>query len=131
MNAEPKIPAPERSGPVDELKKRFTSEPRASASARVESAIEAHFRRPEVPAGLLESVLCRTTVCRVKTRWSPERAQGFLSATMLLVTEPAGDQAGFDPNVGISPEADPAPDGSRAIDVYVLLSAAEPSEPAP
>ena len=117
------IPAPTLIGPVDELKKSFENEPRASGSRALEASIEATFRRPEVPAGLLKSVLCRTTVCRIETRWSPERGQGFLSAAMNLVANPGGEPTPFDPNLGISPEGEPDADGTRAIDVYLKRSA--------
>ncbi|HKU41908.1 MAG TPA: hypothetical protein VJR89_27310 [Polyangiales bacterium] len=117
------IPAPVRSGPVDELKRAFESEPRASTGARIEAAIEAQFRRADIPAGLLESVMCRTTVCRVETRWSPERAEGFMGAFMRLM-QPEGTASLFDEKLAISPEADVGPDRSQAIDVYLKRAAA-------
>lgn len=120
------LPAPDRSGPVDELKQAFASEPRASASVSVESKIASQFKRPEVHTDLVKSILCRTSVCRIETRWSPENAEGFMSALMHLVTEPA-DPGGFDPQLGISPEGEPGPSGSRAIDVYVKRTAAPPA----
>jgi hypothetical protein len=126
------IKPPERSGPVDELKQSFASEPRASAAVSVESAISAAFQRPEVPQGLLKSVLCRSTVCRVETRWSPDRAAGFMVALMQLVTQPPNDQPAFDHNLGISPEAEPNADGNHAIDVYLKqLPSAKPAADRP
>jgi hypothetical protein len=122
-NSAAKIRAPERSGPVDELKQLFGSEPRASGATSIESTIEAPFRRPEVPAGLFKSVICRTTVCKVETRWSPDGAQGFLAAVMRLVMAPTGERGAFEQNLGISPEGEAGPDGSRAIDVYLKRSA--------
>lgn len=117
------IPVPVRSGPVDELKRVFDGEPRASDGARFEAAIEAQFRKPEVRSGLLKSVICRTTVCRVETRWSPERAEGFMGSLMHLVSAPSDAQPLFDSTLAISPEADIGPDGSRGIDVYLKLAA--------
>jgi hypothetical protein len=126
----PRIRTPERSGPVDELKQLFGSEPRASGAASVEATIEAPFRRPEVPAGLLKSVICRTTVCKVETRWTPAGAQGFMASVMRLVMPPTGEPAAIDRNLGISPEGEASPDGSRAIDVYLRRSAAlAPEQP--
>jgi len=113
------VPVPERTGPVAELEQRYASEPRASGSARIESIIDAQFRRPEVRAGLLQSVLCRTSVCRIETRWSPARAEGFMSALMQLVTQPSGPQEGFDPQIAIAPDTEVSADGTRAITVYV------------
>ncbi|MEY4580430.1 MAG: hypothetical protein RL701_5133 [Pseudomonadota bacterium] len=121
------IPAPSRSGPVAELKALFATEPRPSAAARVETIIEAQFRRNEVPSGLLKSALCRSTVCRVETRWSPQRAEGFMSAFMHLMTDPPTESTVFDPQFAISPEGEPGADGSQAIDVYVRLTDAPKS----
>ena len=123
---ETEIPVPDPGGPIAELSQLYASEPRASGSQSVESVIEAHFRRTEVPTGLLKSVLCRTTVCRIETRWSPERAQGFMSAMMHLVTEPVNDRLSFDHHLAIAPEAANAPDGTRTIEVYVRLQLGSP-----
>jgi hypothetical protein len=110
--------APQRSGPVDALQQAFASEPRASSAVSAESAIEASFRRAEVPRTLLKSVLCRSTVCKVETRWSPERASGFMVAFMQLVVQPQ-EQHTFDHELGVAPEGEPDADGSRAVTVYV------------
>ncbi|HKP62172.1 MAG TPA: hypothetical protein VJV78_35815 [Polyangiales bacterium] len=125
---EVEIPVPPRSGPVEELQRLFEREPRASSGARFEAAIEEKFRRPEVKAGLLKSVMCRTTVCRIETRWSPERAEGFMGALMFTVADPSGAPTMFESTLAISPEASVGPDGTHAIEVYVKIAA--PSAPA-
>jgi hypothetical protein len=112
---------PQRSGPVDALAQAFASEPRASSAVQVEAAIQAAFRRAEVPPALLKSVLCRSTVCKVETRWTPDRAQGFMLAFMQLVMQPQ-EQHAFDHELGVSPEGEPDADGSRAVTVYVKHS---------
>ncbi|HEX4351847.1 MAG TPA: hypothetical protein VHZ95_03015 [Polyangiales bacterium] len=122
------VAAPGRSGPVDEWKQLFGSEPRASAAVGAESAIEAAFRRPEVPAGLMKSVMCRSTVCKIETRWSPDRAAGFMVALMQLVAPPQA-KATFDHELGISPEGEADADGSRAIDVYLKQLPASAADP--
>lgn len=121
---------PERSGPVDDYKQKFASEPRASGGARLEATIEAQFRRPEVPADVLKSAICRTTVCRIETRWSPDSAQGFLSAVMRLVMDPSGTPTAFAQEVAIEPEGEPGPDGRRAINVYVKRAETPAAPPA-
>jgi hypothetical protein len=114
------IPPPQRSGPVDELEKRFHTEPRDSAAPSAESAIEASFRRPEVTAGLLKSVQCRASVCRVETRWTSERAVGFMAAFMNLVLPKKDEPAPtFSQNLAIAPADKPDADGSLGVDVYV------------
>ena len=116
------LPPPEKSGPVDELKARFASEPRDSAAGTFEKKIEAAFRHDDVPAGLVKSVLCRRTVCRVETSWTPDRAIGFMTGfTRLLMTPPGADvPRPFDSNLGISPEGEPDASGVRAVDVYLV-----------
>ena len=42
-----------------------------------------------------------------------------MSALMRVVMEPNGERGAFDHNLGISPEGEQSPDGSRAIDVYL------------
>ena len=114
-----KVRPPDRLGPVDALKAEFDTEPRASTASELEALIEGPLRRPEAPAGLFKSVLCRTSVCKIETRWTPDRAQGFLATLMQLVTMQSGGSQVFEHNLGISPEGEPAADGTRAIDVYL------------
>jgi hypothetical protein len=125
------LPAPEKTGPVDELKALFASEPRDSAAGSFEKQIEAAFRGNEVPPGLLKSVLCHSTVCRVETRWSPERGIGFMAAFTRLMMAPDGRPAGqFDSGLAVSPEGEPDAHGTRAVDVYLKRIVPEPGEPA-
>lgn len=78
------MPPPERSGPVAELTHAFAKEPR----------IESEFRKSDVAPGLLKSVLCRESVCRVEVRWTPDRAVAFMSAFTRL-------SADFEPDIAI------------------------------
>lgn len=126
------LEAPQRSGPVDEYKQLFASEPRASTANDMESRIEGPFRRPEVLPGLFKSVMCRTTICRIETRWSQDRAAGFLAALMRVVTDRSAEQGVMNQGVAISPEGEAGPDGSRVIDVYLKrLPAGEHSPSVP
>jgi outer membrane biosynthesis protein TonB len=116
---EEQIPAPERTGPVDALKAAFASEPRDSKAVEPETAIQAAFRRPDAN-GLLKSVLCRSSVCKVETRWTPARAAGFMGAFMNLVASPDGTPSHqFDHEIAISPEGAADTNSERAIDVYL------------
>jgi hypothetical protein len=81
--------------------------------------IQEAFRRPEA-TGLLKGVLCRSSVCKVETRWTPARAAGFMGAFMNLVASPDGAPSRkFDHEIAISPEGAPDTNGERAIDVYL------------
>jgi outer membrane biosynthesis protein TonB len=114
------IPAPERTGPVDQRKAAFESEPRDSNASEPESAIQAAFRRPEVPSGMVKSVLCRRSVCKVETRWTPAGAAGFMGALMHLVASPEGAaNRKFEPEIAVAPEDAPDTNGERSIDVYL------------
>jgi hypothetical protein len=117
------IPPPEASGPVAELKHAFETEPRDSAAQAPESRIESEFKRSDVPAGLLKSVLCRKSVCKVETLWTPERAVGFMGAFMRLSPE-------FAPNLAIDPHGPVAPNEELSIDVYLprLAPGTQPAE---
>ena len=124
------LPAPQKTGPVDELKARFARDPRDAAAGTLETQIEAAFKSDDVPAALLHSVTCRATVCRVETRWAPDRGIGFMSAftrlLMLLPDDPTPRL--FDTNLGVSPESAPDASGVRAVDVYIArLPQTEPA----
>lgn len=121
------IPPPQRTGPVDELAALFAKEPRASDASAIESRVAASFRRPGVPAGLLQSALCRTSVCRVQAQWSPEGAQGFLAAVMQLVANPNGDPTEFDPQIAIAPADSEGASAERAVTVYFKRLPPKPS----
>lgn len=123
------LPPPEKSGPVDELKAAFASEPRDSAASEFEKRIEVAFKSTDVPVALLKSVLCHKTVCRVETRWNPERAIGFMAAFTRLMMGPDGRPTGqFDSSLAISPEGEPDAQGTRAVDVYIKRLVPEPGE---
>jgi hypothetical protein len=106
------LPAPKPEGPITELKQRFKTEPRQSSASEFEAAIQREFAMPNIPAGLLKSAQCRTSVCRIELRWRADRAEGYMGALMRsylalnmksLATEPLG-------------ELDT--DGSSRVDVY-------------
>jgi hypothetical protein len=118
-----RIQAPKRSGPVDELAQQFEDEARGSAARSVEAKIEGPFRRPEVPPGVLESVVCHTTVCRIRSRWSPDHAQGFMSAIMQTVRQREAGELIFDAQLGVTPDEPNRPDGSRDVTVYLEILA--------
>jgi len=117
---ETQLPPPEKSGPVDELKQQFASEPRDSGATVFEKQIETAFKSSDVPPQLLGSVLCHRTVCRVQTRWTPARAMGFMAAFTRLMMGPDGRPSGtFDGGIAVSPEGEADQHGELAVDVYL------------
>jgi hypothetical protein len=123
------IPPPQRTGPVDELAALFAKEPRASDASAIESRVAAQFQRADARGGLLQSALCRTSVCRVQAQWSPQRAQGFLAAVMQLVAQPNGEPTELDPQIAIAPAEPAGASGERAVTVYLRRLPKPSAEP--
>jgi hypothetical protein len=104
---------PKPDGPVVELKQRFESEPRLSSASQAESLIQGEFAKPYTPPGLLKSVQCRSSVCRVELRWRADRAEGYMGGLMYSYT-----QLGLQ-SLATEPLGEPDTDGSSRIDVYM------------
>jgi hypothetical protein len=116
-------PPPVRSGPVDDLERLFATEPRASTIHGVESLIEQGFRSSELPAELLKSVICRSTVCKIETHWRPDRSVGFASAFARLLMSPTNRQTPlFGREYAVAPSDDVDRDGSREVAIYIKLA---------
>lgn len=104
---------------MDEYKSLYEREVRDSGAIEFEQEIEAAFRTKQIPSGLLESAVCRRSVCRVRTRWSADHAEGFMMAlTALLIVDPEAETAPrFDPILAIDPENEPE-DRTQLVSVY-------------
>jgi hypothetical protein len=116
------LPPPSSSGPLADLQKEFESAARDTDSARVESVIAEAFKLQHVPPELLESATCQGGICRVRTRWTPERAGGFTIAVTTLAVKVPGegqDTLMFDRNIAVGPASDRNSNGERVIDVYL------------
>ena len=113
---------PASSGPLDLLQKDFETSARDANSSSLESTVEAAFHAPQVPKELFDSVVCQGTVCRARTRWTRERAGGFMLAMMSLTSKPP-DQAGAPPpfsyNFAIGQASERNSNGEREIEVYL------------
>jgi hypothetical protein len=114
---EPTLPPPEASGPIAELKQAFEKEPRDSAARLPESRIESEFIRSDITPGLLKSVLCRKSVCKVEVLWTPERASAFMYAFTRL-------SADFEPNIALDPQGRAEGQQELQVDVYLPRSGA-------
>jgi len=133
-NRERPLPPPQRSAAtlLDPRIAQFEREPRDSDAPEFEKHIESFFESDEVPPGVLDSVLCRQTICRVRMRWTTERATGVLSASMRMFMGPEGtwpsERLQPDPALDVDPNADP--NGVVMIDMYVRRKTAEEAEQA-
>jgi hypothetical protein len=105
------IPPPEPSGPIDELKQRFRSEPRDASGEAAEAVVRKAFSDKEVDRGLLKSVLCRRSICRLEINWSSPRHMGYVIAMTRLASE-------FRGNLAISPVDPPTTDRPMLVEVY-------------
>jgi len=91
---------PTSSGPVAVLRQAFERQPRdALWASDTEHKLRGLFGTTDVPAELLSETSCRSSVCRVDMKWTPEQATAYvgvyeastrLSGTELAV-EPVGE----------------------------------------
>lgn len=99
-------------GPVAELRRQYESEPRESSAHVLESTIRNAFNPPDGPPGLLGSVLCRRTVCKLEVRMSAERLGDYIAA----ITRVSAD---FEREVAAEPREPGPTAGVRTVDVYL------------
>jgi hypothetical protein len=119
----PPVPAPQASGPIAELKQAFEKEPRDSAAQLPESRIQNEFKKSDIAPGMLKSVLCRKSVCKVEVLWTPERAGSFMAAFTRLSAE-------FEPDLALDPHGTPVAQQELQVDVYLprLGAGTKPAE---
>jgi hypothetical protein len=117
------VPPPQASGPIAELKQAFEKEPRDSAAQLPESRIESEFKKSDIAPGLLKSVLCRKSVCRVEVLWAPERAIAFMSAFTRL-------SADFEPDIALDPHGPADARQQLQVDVYLPRPGSGTTKPA-
>lgn len=107
------IPPPGAMGRIRERNERFQGESQTQTSsaraAQLKAAIE-----PVAPPGLLQDVLCRRTVCRVRMEWRADRAIALLSVLSELRSK-------FDPELGVDEPGALEPNRTRRVDVYLQL----------
>jgi hypothetical protein len=117
-------PVPAPAGPVAKLKGTFETEPRDSAATAVEAKIASTFGQPGFSPGLLRSILCRKSVCRVTVTWSRERATSYMGVFMRLVLE--GD---FDHEMATEPVGELNGSGQQELNVYLVRASSAAAAP--
>jgi len=117
------LPPPTPEGPIDELKAQFAREPRPSSARELEATAERAFVNPNIKPGLLGSVLCHQTICKVTVRWKPEHMIGYMAAYTLLLQN-------FGPKIAIVPASANDSDGSRVVEMYLEHRTTPPPMPA-
>jgi len=116
------LPPPSANGPLEALKKAFESSARDASSAELEAKIQEVFKLEHVPPELLESAVCQGDTCRVRTRWTSQRAGGFtLALTKLAIKMVAkeGEEPIFDSSFAVGEAGERNSNGERSIEVYV------------
>jgi type IV secretory pathway VirB10-like protein len=122
------LPPPSASGPREALQKEFESAARDSSSSELEKTIEEGFKMDHVAPELLEAVVCHGSVCRVRTRWTPERAGGFTIAMTKLAVKVVGDPGSdplFERNFAVGQASERNSNGERTLDVYFRKNQAQ------
>jgi len=114
-------------GPVDEYRKLFESEARASDAGEFEQRLRtALLGNDRATTDLFKSVLCRQSVCRVELRWSMERLRSYVAALNRA-------HRMFKPPVALSPVGPVDRDGTRPVELFLMkrapLLAADQSQP--
>jgi hypothetical protein len=118
------LPPPTAEGPIDELKAQFAREPRPSTARELDAIAERAFVNPNIQPGLLDSVLCRQTICKVTVRWRPEHMIGYMAAYTILLQD-------FGPKVAIAPASADDAAGSRVVEMYLERRTTPPPLPVP
>jgi hypothetical protein len=96
------------------LAKRFAGESRGADSDKEDARVRAAFSDPAIPAGMLHSVECRRSACRVELRWSAEHDAAYV----LGLTRAVGS---FSVPVGIEGAGAPDREGARPLVLYFGL----------
>lgn len=119
--AAPEEPAPPRvlaeqitgdQGPVEEYRKQYSLETRASDSAEVESKLRAAFLDKKAKGDLIKSVSCRKEICKIEMRWSMARMRDYVAGLTRI-------GPGFVRRYALSPVSEPDADGVRLVEVYM------------
>jgi hypothetical protein len=115
------LPPPSPSGPLMELQKEFESAARDASSSQLEAKIEEAFKLQHVPPELLESAVCHGSTCRVRTRWTSQRAGGFTVAMTTIAVKLVSEEGGepmFERNFALGQASERNSNGERTIDAY-------------
>jgi hypothetical protein len=111
---EEEAPPPAATGPTQQLKYAFETEPRdALWASDTERRIAAIFRGDEIPEGMLERAACRRAVCRLDVRWTRDHATQYVGAYEALRDQFGGE-------VAVEPEGVVDEEGKQNVHVYVL-----------
>jgi hypothetical protein len=107
------FPPPRTEGLVDEYKASYAREPRDSAAQLAETAVQTAFRGADVPPGLLKSVLCHQTICKIEVHWSAQREPGYMGAMMRVV-------GAVGQKLAVESLGAPDANGNAELNVYVV-----------
>jgi hypothetical protein len=110
-------------GPVEEYRKQYSLETRASDSAEVEAKLRAAFYDRKAQTDLIKSVSCRKEICRIEMRWSMERMRSYVGGLTRI-------GPGFVRRYALSPMSEADADGVRLVEVYMKRkSGTDPIKP--
>ena len=94
---EPEPEPPTLTGPVAVLRQAFERQPRdALWAGDTEHKLRGLFGTTDVPAALLTEAGCRSSVCRVDVKWTPDHATAYV-AVYEASTRLSGTELGIEP----------------------------------
>ena len=108
-------------GPVAEYRKRYETEARDDDAMRFETHIRGAFEKAKAP-GLLQSVSCHRTICKLNLNWSDARTGEYIKSVtwMGLGGEKNPNRIGFDLPLALSPSGEKGADGVRPVELFVV-----------
>jgi hypothetical protein len=80
---------PDTRGFVDALQARFDADPRDANASQTETDIRKLYRAPRMPDGILRSVVCRQSVCRLDLHWSADNDEAYRDVLDYLANDNA------------------------------------------
>jgi hypothetical protein len=105
--------APTASGPVNVLRQAFEKQPRdALWAGDTEHKLRSLFGTADVPAELLSDAACRSSVCRVDVKWTPQHATAYVG-----IYEASTRLSGAE--LGIEPVGEADEHGAQRVQLYV------------
>lgn len=108
-------------GPVAEYRKRYETEARDDDAMKYETHVRSAFEKAKAH-GLLQSVSCHRTICKLVLSWSDARTYDYIkSVTWMGLGGPRNPgQLGFDLPLALSPSGEKGADGARPVELFVL-----------
>jgi hypothetical protein len=108
----PLPPRPELMGPFDELKASYERDARDPEAGATEERIRVLLKHPDIPDGMLRSVSCVKSTCKLELRWTTSDGHAYMILMMSLVS-------GVSEKLAAAPVGEDQGQPVHTIEVYV------------